>query len=111
MELIKINGKEHVIKFSINSLILMEKFIGKPISAIFDDEDGVSLETLRTLVYFGLQEMNHSLTHEEAGYFISEAIENGKNFAEIASIFVGEMNRALGFGANRKDDSEGETKN
>lgn len=111
MELIKINGKEHVIKYNINVLVQMEKYVGTSIASIFSTEDGISLETLRTLVYFGLKEMNHSLTHEAAGNIISEAIENGLSFTEITSTFVSEMNKALGFGAHRKDDGASDEKN
>lgn len=96
MRVLKIEDREYVIKYSINSLIEMESYLGKPFTSVFS-EDGISLLALRTLAYFGMKQMDHDLTHEKAGIIISQALESGMTFSEVVEAFVNEMNRALGF--------------
>jgi len=95
MKIIKIADKEYAVKYSINSLIEMEQYLGQPFTKIFS-EGGVSLLTLRTLVYFGMKQMNKDLTHEKAGEIISDALESGKTFDELILLFAEELNKSLG---------------
>lgn len=95
MKILKIGEKEYVIKFTINSLVEMEQYLGKPFTSMFS-EDGVSLLSIRTLTYFGLKQMEKDITHEKAGEIINNALESGMSFSDVAEILIGELTKSLG---------------
>jgi len=97
VKIIKINNKDYIIKYSINQLIAMEKATGKPFTALFGEGDDISLEALRTLIYYGLKDGMKELTHEQTGDIIADAIEGGISFLELAKEFTVEMGKSLGF--------------
>lgn len=98
MKIIKIGEKEYVVKFTMNSLVEMEQYLGKPVMSIFK-EDEISFLSIRTLTYFGLKQMEKELTHEKAGDIMSDALENGMSFQDFAGIIIGELTKALGMKA------------
>lgn len=61
------------LKFGINSLIELEKRMGKPISNM---GDSFSLADFRTMLFIGLKWEDKELTEEETGSLMDIAIEN-----------------------------------
>ena len=97
MKVIKIGNEDYVIKYSINNLIAMENLLGKPFTQIFGEDGQVSLNTLRTLIYCGLQGNKHNLTETGAGEILSSALDSGEyDLTSIAQEFINEMTKSLG---------------
>lgn len=105
MQIFKTGSAEYSVRYTINSLIEMEQYLGQPFTSIFS-EDGISLLALRTLIFFGLKHGIHDLSHEKAGLILTEALENGQDFPTVVSLFTEEMNKALGFNKKPVEDSK-----
>lgn len=103
MKLFKAGNKDYVVKYSINGLIAMEQRLGKSFMSLFDDESGMSLSAIRTLVYCGLMEKQSQLSEESVGNVIQDAIDEGMSFQEIANVFMSEMTKALGMGKTEEE--------
>lgn len=96
MKVIKVNKKDIVVNYTINSLIAMEVGMGKPFTQLFNEEDGISLADLRSIIYYGLTNHQKDITLAEVGDIISNMIEEGKSLIEISELFMGELSKALG---------------
>ena len=71
--------KARNIKFGLNSMIELEKKIGKPLMDLANES--FSLETLRTIFYIGLKHEDKSLNEEQVGDLIDIAIDkHGMNY-------------------------------
>lgn len=65
--------KARNLKFGMNALIELEKELGKPLTEL--SEGGVSLETLRSMVYVGLKWEDKKLSRENIGDLMDEVVE------------------------------------
>lgn len=62
------DGKEHTLKLDLNALIALEDRTGEPFDKIFNG--GLTLKTVRRLLWAGLLHENADLTESEAGALI-----------------------------------------
>ena len=86
--------KERHLKFGFNSLIEMEKVIGRPLTEL---DDGVSIADLRSIIYVGLKWEDPELTEEGTGDLIDEGIENNDGGMEYIGEVVGKaVQKSLG---------------
>lgn len=96
MKVLKIEGRDYIIHYSINSLVAMEERTGKPFTTLFDNENGIGIGTLRTIIYYGLTSKQRNLTPADAGDIIDSLIAEGKTIVEISEMFLNELTAALG---------------
>lgn len=109
MKLFKVGKKDYVVQYSFNGLIALEHKMGKSFMSLFD-EDGISLATIRTLVYCGLVEKQSKLSEEAVGNIIQDSINDGMSFQDIAGLFMNELTAGLGM-KETKTVEEGTTPN
>lgn len=103
MKIVKANGVDYVVHYSINSLVELEKATGKPFTDLFESEEGVSLTALRRIIFYGLKAKHHDMSEEKAGVIIDQLIEGGKTIMEISADFLGELTKALGMKPSEGD--------
>lgn len=103
MKIVKANGVDYIVHYSINTLVEMESATGKPFTDLFESEDGVSLVALRRIIYYGLKAKQHDMSEEKAGVIMDQLIESGQTIMEISASFLEELTKALGM---KQDDGE-----
>jgi len=96
MKIVKANGVDYIVHYSINSLVELEKATGKPFTDLFDNEEGVSLTALRRIIFYGLKAKQHEMSEEKAGVIIDQLIEGGMSIMDISAAFLEELTQALG---------------
>ncbi|NMA48670.1 MAG: hypothetical protein GX947_02695 [Tissierellia bacterium] len=96
MKVLKVDGKDYIVHYSINSLVAMEETTGKPFTALFDNEAGIGIQTLRTIIYYGLTSKQRDLKLGDAGDIMDALIAEGKTIVEISEMFLNELTAALG---------------
>lgn len=96
MKVINANGVDYIIHYSINSLVELEQAMGKPFTALFDSEEGVSLGSLRRIIFYGLKSKQFDMTEIKAGMLIDSMIESGSTIMDVSSLFLEELTKSLG---------------
>lgn len=96
MKVFKVNKKDMMVNYTINSLVAMEVGMGRPFTQLFNEEEGISLADLRSIIYYGLTTHQKDITLDEAGDLITDMIEEGKSLTEITELFMKELTKALG---------------
>ena len=96
MKIIEIGKKEHVVKYTINTLVKMEAD-GINIMHMEILLDNISFTLIRKLFYYGLKDsVGKSLTENRAGEMMDEYLEEN-DYNELMTILIGELARALGY--------------
>lgn len=96
MKVIEIGKKEHVVKYTINTLCKMEQ---DGINTMHMEElmNNISFTLIRKLFYYGLKDsVGKSLTENRAGEMMDEYLEEN-DYNELMTILIGELARALGY--------------
>lgn len=95
MKILKVDSKDYILHYSINSLVRMEKETGKGFTDLFS-EDSISLESLRDVIFYGLVSKQRKITADETGDIIDALIQEGQSIMEISQMFITELTKALG---------------
>lgn len=101
MKAITIGNKPYTIRYTINSLILLEDMLKAPFMEVFSN-DSVSLKVMRDLVYCGLKENHKDLSLDSVGELMTEALQEEYELATFTEEFVGELTKALGMNKEKK---------
>lgn len=96
MKIITVGEERYTIHYSINSLVLMEKETGKTFTSMLGGEDGLSINSLRNIAFYGLTSKQRSIKPHEVGNLIDTLIEEGQSLTEITQMFIEELTSALG---------------
>lgn len=107
MKVLKVEGKDYLVHYSINSLVRMEQETGKGFVNIFDEND-ISIGTIRGLIFYGLISKQREFTHEDAGRIMDGLIADGKSIMKISEMFIGELTKALGMDLAELEEDTGE---
>ena len=99
---IKINNKDYYLNYDINTLCMMK---GQGLDVMKLDQIEMDILTIRDLFYFGLCRLQNNLTKEDAGDLMSEYIQNGRSFDELATVITNALTNSLGLNTN--NDEEG----
>ena len=99
---IKINNKDYYLNYDINTLCMMK---GQGLDVMKLDQIEMDILTIRDLFYFGLCRLQKNLTKEDAGDLMSEYIQNGSSFDELATVITDPLTNSLGLNTN--NDEEG----
>lgn len=110
MKVIKLNDKEYEVKFTINTLVMMESD-GIDVMHIENLINNISFSLIRKLFYYGLKNsVGKSLTENKAGDMMDEyLVEN--DYRDLMTMLLGELARALGHDVDAKDQGEAEESN
>ena len=92
---IKINDKDYVIKFNINTFCKMAKY---EINVMALNEATMDFSMIRALFYYGLQKFHKEtvLTVEDAGELMSDYIENDGDFEVFTNVLTNSLTKSLG---------------
>lgn len=95
-QIIKINGKDYIISFNINTLCLMES---NGFNVMNINEDSFNISTYRELFYYGLlRHHKKGMTLEKAGELISDFLEENGDMAELTEKIMTALIKSLGNG-------------
>ena len=81
-EVMKLNGKEYMIRYTFNSMCKMEELTGKGIGEIFKTEAS-GLNTIRLLVWGGISKCKMSIN--EVGEEIEAGLEKGEKLEDYST--------------------------
>lgn len=95
MKVLKVDGKDLIVHYTVNSLVRMEEETGQSFIEMFD-EDEISLGTIRDLIFYGLISKQHKFSREDAGRVMDDLIAEGKSMAEVSQMFMAELTSSLG---------------
>lgn len=93
-QVIKINDKDYIISFNINTFCLMESN-GFNVMSINESDFGLS--AYRELFYYGLLRYHKKgMTQDKAGELISDFLENDGNMTELTEKVMSALFKSLG---------------
>ena len=105
MKIITLNDKEYEVKFTINTLVMMESD-GIDVMHIENLVENMSFALIRKLFYYGLKNsVGKSLTENKAGDMIDEYLVDN-DYKELMTMLLGELARALGYDVDAKGEAE-----
>lgn len=107
MKILKVDGKDYLVHYSINSLVRMEQETGKGFVDMFDENE-ISIGTIRDLIFYGLISKQRNFKEEDAGQLMDRMIEDGKSIADISQMFIKELTNALGMKIEEDTNEVGE---
>lgn len=90
---LKVGKKDYFLNYDINTLCMMK---AQGLNIMKLDEMEIDIELVRGLIYFGLKRFHNDITLEDAGELISDYIQEGHTFEEVASVMEQALNNALG---------------
>lgn len=111
MKILNVKGKDYLIHYTINSLVRMEQETGKSFTEMLGDETGLSIGSLRDIIFYGLISKQHDFTRPDAGNIIDDMIEQGMSIVEISQKFIEELTRALGMSTTKEEETGEEDPN
>lgn len=94
---LKINGKDYVIKFTIGSHIKMNKE-----GLNFESLQRLDIEMTRDLLYYGLEKF-HKLNREQVTDLMDDFMDNGGTFEELFTVIVDAYSKSLGMKMGNKE--------
>jgi hypothetical protein len=91
---IKINNKDYLLAFDINTLCLMD---ANGFDVMNLDNEAFTISTFRELFYYALMRYyKKDLTLEKAGEIMSEFLEEGGDMAEMTEKITTALTKAMG---------------
>lgn len=109
MKVIEVNGKEHEIKFTINTLVRMEED-GIDVMHMENLMNNMNFALIRKLFYYGLiNSAGKSLTVNKAGDMMDEYLQEN-SYKDLMNVLLSELARSLGYDvdANKQGESDEE---
>lgn len=100
---LKVGKKDYFLNYDINTLCMM-KAQGLDIMKLEEMEMDIVL--IRDLFYFGLCRFQKDITKEDVGEIMSDYIQEGYSFEEIAEVVLNALNKALGIKEENGDEEE-----
>lgn len=106
---VELGGSTRRMRFDFNSIIDLEEYFGKGISAIMTDEQ-IGFRVMRAMYWAGLKSYHRRLNIEQVGKWIQSEIDNGKGIEELFTPIEKAL-KASGILGDIEDAEEGEEKN
>jgi hypothetical protein len=92
--IIKINNKDYILAFDINTLCLMD---ANGFDVMNLDNESFSISSFRELFYYSLMKYHKKgMTLEKAGELMSDYIENGGDISDFSSKVTLALIKAMG---------------
>lgn len=95
MKVLKIKNEDYKLKYTMNSLVIMEQESGRSFMEVLGGGN-LTFADLRRLAYYGFFAEHPDMAIEEAGDILDGLIAQGKNLTEVTNIFMEELSKALG---------------
>lgn len=102
-QILKIDGKEYTIKYTINILCEMTK---AGIDVMNLDSIVFNMINLRSFFYYGLKSADKKITENKAGDIMDAYIQEGHEFNDIMEIIMSALAESLG---SKEQDNEGDS--
>ena len=91
--MLRINGKDYELKYTINTLCEM---CDSGIDVIDLDNIKIKIKTIRELFMFGLKYENKKITQAQAGELMDAFFEDGGDYNKIVTEIMTKLNKSLG---------------
>ncbi len=101
--LIKINNKDYILSYDINTLCLMKE---QGLDVMKMDQIEMDLITVRALFYYGLKRIQREITVEQAGDLMTDYLLAGNDFESLAVILSNALAKGMGI-KPAKNNAEG----
>lgn len=100
---VKIGKKDYYLNYDINTLCMMK---GQGLDVMKLDQIEMDILVIRDLFYYGLCRLQNGLTKEDTGELMSEYIQDGGSFEDLAAVITDALTSSLGL-KNNSEDEEG----
>ena len=98
MKLIKIDGKDYVIKFTAEVVAQLNDIEDITLTGLSQDLEGMKVSKLYKAFYYALKPMQHDITLEGAYALIDKMYDEGMELEEFFKIVLQEYANAMGLG-------------
>ena len=109
MKLIKVNGKDYVIKFTAEVVSNLNEIEDITLTGLSQDLEEMKVTKLYKAFYYALKPMQHDITLSEAYNLIDAIYEEGMELEEFFKIVLQEYAQAMGLGKKFKEIMENQT--
>lgn len=101
---VNVGKKEFYLNYDINTLCMMKS---KGLDVMKLDQIEMDIVVIRDLFYFGLCRFHKELSKEDVGDLMSEFIQEGGSFEDLANIITNALTKSLGLKVEEEEEQEG----
>ena len=108
MKVMKINGKDYVMKFTAGVVSELNEIEDITLAGLSQDLEQMKVARLYKTFYYGLKAIQHDITLQDAYKLIDALYEEGMELEELFKIVLQEYANAMGLGKKFKEIMEGQ---
>lgn len=104
MQILKINNKDVVVKFNINSIKQLGKS-GLTLKTLSDSVQDVDMSAVALFFHYGVKALNYKATEDDTDEMLDNYFEEGGTFENLVELLLDEYTKAMGLKID-KDNQE-----